>query len=53
LSNNKLGQTGACLIADDGLKGNACLIKLSIENNGIGNAGLESIAEALQNNNCM
>lgn len=53
LSNNKLGATGACYIADDGLKGNACLVKLSIENNGISNAGLESLSEALKLNNSL
>lgn len=53
LSNNKLGSGGACEIAETGLTGNSCLVKLSIENNGIGNAGLESISDALKNCNSL
>jgi Ran GTPase-activating protein (RanGAP) involved in mRNA processing and transport len=47
LSNNKLGATGAVEIAEKGLKGKTELIKLSIENNGICNAGVESISKNL------
>ena len=47
MSNNKLGATGAVEIAEKGLKGKTELIKLSIENNGICNAGIESISKHL------
>ena len=48
LSNNKLDSTGAVELAERGLVGKQNLVKLSIENNGIGNRGLEAIAKALK-----
>ena len=51
MSNNKLGATGAVEIAEKGLKGKTELIKLSIENNGICNAGVESISKNLKDCN--
>ena len=48
LSNNKLDSTGAVELAERGLVGKHNLVKLSIENNGIGNRGLEAIAKALK-----
>lgn len=47
LSNNKLHKSGAIEIAENGLKGKSQLVKLSIENNSIGNEGLEAIAKSL------
>lgn len=44
LSNNKLDSAGAIELAMNGLAGKQYLVKLSIENNGIGNRGLEAIA---------
>ena len=49
LSNNKLGGSGAVEIATSGLNGKNQMIKLSIENNGIGNPGLQAISNALRN----
>jgi len=48
LSNNKLDSPGAIELAHNGLAGKQYLVKLSIENNGIGNRGLEAIAKALK-----
>ena len=48
LSNNKLDSPGAIELAHNGLAGKHHLVKLSIENNGIGNRGLEAIAKALK-----
>lgn len=53
LSNNKLGATGAVEIAEKGLKGKTELTKLSIENNGICNAGIESISKHLNKCNTL
>jgi len=47
LSNNKLYKAGAVEIADNGLKGKNQLVKISIENNSIGNEGLQAISHAL------
>jgi len=47
LSNNKLDSQGAIELALHGLAGKHHLVKLSIENNAIGNRGLEAIAKAL------
>lgn len=48
LSNNKLDSPGAIELAHNGLTGKHLLVKLSIENNSIGNRGLEAIAKALK-----
>ena len=47
LSNNKLYKYGAMEIAKTGLTGKQSLVKLSIENNCIGNEGLKAISIAL------
>ena len=47
LSNNKLGKDGAIELAENGLRGMSQLVKVSIENNGIGNIGLEAISMSL------
>lgn len=49
LSNNKLGSSGAVEIAMQGLTGKNQMVKLSIENNGIGNPGVQAISQALRN----
>ena len=48
LSNNKLYKAGAMEIAQNGLNGKTQLVKLSIENNGIGTDGLAAISRALK-----
>lgn len=48
LSNNKLNQSGAIEIANNGLLGKRGLVKISIENNSIGNIGLQAISQALK-----
>jgi Leucine-rich repeat (LRR) protein len=50
LSNNKLGQVGACDLANEGLKGKFDLMKLSLESNLINNQGLRAVSEALMDN---
>ena len=47
LSNNRLDAAGAVEIAKYGLKDKTSIVKLSIENNGIGNEGLKEISIAL------
>jgi Ran GTPase-activating protein (RanGAP) involved in mRNA processing and transport len=47
LSNNKLYKYGAQEIAENGLAGKQNLVKLSIENNCIGNEGLKAISKSL------
>ena len=47
MSNNKLYKYGAVEIAENGLAGKQSLVKLSIENNCIGNEGLKAISKAL------
>ena len=49
LANNKLGSSGAVEIAMQGLTGKNQMVKLSIENNGIGNPGVQAISQALKN----
>jgi hypothetical protein len=41
---NKLSHTGAIEIANNGLEGKRGLVKISIENNSIGNIGLQAIS---------
>jgi Ran GTPase-activating protein (RanGAP) involved in mRNA processing and transport len=48
LSNNRLGADGAIEIAQNGLEGKQELVKISIENNVIGNIGLRAISLALK-----
>ena len=48
LSNNKLYKYGAIEIAENGLYGKKNMIKISIENNSIGNDGLMEISKALK-----
>ena len=50
LSNNKLSDTGAMEIAQNGLAGKRFIVKLSLENNGIRNDGLEAISKSLMEN---
>lgn len=47
LSNNRLAKDGAIEIAKNGLEGKREILKLSIENNVIGNKGLEAICKSL------
>lgn len=47
LSNNKLNDTGTIELAQNGLAGKRCLVKLSFENNGMGNTALEAMSAAL------
>ena len=51
LSNNKLYKSGAIEIAQNGLRDKTQLVKISIENNGIGNEGLKEMSLALKNCN--
>lgn len=48
LSNNKMMPAGAIEIAKHGLAGKTQMVKLSIENNQIGNTGLAEISKALR-----
>ena len=48
LSNNRLGADGAIEIAQNGLDGKREVVKISIENNVIGNLGLRAISMALR-----
>ena len=47
LSNNKLNDTGCIDLAQNGLAGKRMLVKLSFENNGMGNTALEAVAASL------
>lgn len=53
LSNNRLGADGAIEIAQNGLDGKQEIVKISIENNVIGNLGLRAIALALKECNSL
>jgi len=47
LSNNKLNDTGCIELAQNGLVGKRFLVKLSFENNGMGNTALEALSASL------
>lgn len=47
LSNNKLNDTGCIELAQNGLKSKRFLVKLSFENNGMGNIALEAVSASL------
>lgn len=47
LSNNKLNDTGCIELAQNGLVGKRFLVKLSFENNGMGNTALEAVSASL------